>query len=124
MPPRRLALVTGRRTIRAVPSGVPVCTVASVPSNRNASNSFASPVAPIQRLSVQSDRDPEMTRALQSLLADVAAGRESPVMTSAHATYFRRLPDIARSPLRQQLAGLSPLQFLACDEVDGKGIRI
>jgi D-alanyl-D-alanine carboxypeptidase len=78
---------------------------------------------PIQRLTPQPDPAPETTRTLQGLLTEVAAGRESPAMTAAHATYFRRLPNIARDPIRSQLAGLTPLAFIACDAVEGKGIR-
>jgi hypothetical protein len=45
-------------------------------------------------------------------------------MTAAHATYFTRLPSVAKDPLREQLAGLSSLTFLACDDVAGRGLRI
>jgi CubicO group peptidase (beta-lactamase class C family) len=79
---------------------------------------------PVQKLAVQPDPTPETTRALQTLLGDVAADRESPVMTAAHATYFRRLPPVARDPLRDQLGGLSPLSFVACDDVTGKNVRV
>lgn len=79
---------------------------------------------PVQKLAVQPDAIPETSRALQMLVTDIAADRESPVMTDAHATYFRRLPPVARDPLRNQLAGLSPLSFVVCDDVDGKGIRV
>jgi CubicO group peptidase (beta-lactamase class C family) len=79
---------------------------------------------PIQKLPVERDPAPDATSALQALLNDIAAGRESPAMTTAHATYFRRLPAIARDPLRDQLAGVTPLAFLACDDVEGRGIRI
>ena len=79
---------------------------------------------PVQKLTAQPDRAPETTSALQTLLTHIAADRESPVMTAAHATYFRRLPRVARDPLRDQLASLAPLSFIACDEVEGKGIRI
>jgi hypothetical protein len=65
-----------------------------------------------------------VTRTLQSLLADVAGGRESNVMTAAHATYFSGLPSVARDPLRARLAELTPLAFITCDTVDEKGIRI
>jgi CubicO group peptidase (beta-lactamase class C family) len=81
-------------------------------------------LAPVQTLAPRADPAPERTRALSALLADVAAGRESPTMTAAHAAYFRGLPPIARDPLGAQLAGLGPLAFLGCDEVAGKGIRI
>lgn len=79
---------------------------------------------PAQALAVQPDPTPETSRVLQSLLTELAADRESPAMTAAHATYFRRLPAVAKDPLRNQLAGLTPLSFVACDDVDGKGIRI
>ena len=79
---------------------------------------------PIQKLAPATDPAPERSAALLSLLNDVAAGRDSPLMTPAHAEYFRRLPNIARDPVKARLAGLSPLSFITCDEVEGKGIRI
>ena len=78
---------------------------------------------PVQKISPGTDPALETTRTLQALLSDVANGRASGAMTTAHATYFQRLPAIARDPIREQLAGLTPLTFLACDEVNGKGIR-
>ena len=79
---------------------------------------------PVQKLVAQPDPTRETTSALQTLLTDIAADRESAVMTAAHATYFRRLPHVARDPLRDQLNGLTPLAFVACDDVEGKGVRI
>jgi CubicO group peptidase (beta-lactamase class C family) len=80
--------------------------------------------AMVSTLAVRRDPNPRLTSDLQSLLADVAQGRPSAAMTAAHATYFQRMPEIARAPMRRQLAGLTSLSFIVCDEVEGRGIRI
>jgi CubicO group peptidase (beta-lactamase class C family) len=78
---------------------------------------------PVQLLQSGHDSNPELTRALQTLLADVSAGRESPTMTPAHAAHFRGRPPIARTEITRDLTGLGPLALISCDEVAGRGVR-
>lgn len=79
---------------------------------------------PPHLLTPQPDPSPQTVQDIRALLADLAEGHDSPVMTAAHRTYYNNLP----LPLRQEqariLKTLTSLTYLTSDDVKDRGLRI
>lgn len=80
--------------------------------------------APVQKLTPGVDPTPATTTAMRALLADIGSGQPSVMMTPSHASFFSALPQPTRDALAAQMRDLSPLTYVACDNVEGKQIRI
>ena len=78
---------------------------------------------PPNLLTPQADPSPQDTREISALLAEMAEGRDSPMMTAAHRAFYQDFPPPYRQQLAQQLKTLKSFSYIASDEVAGRGLR-
>jgi CubicO group peptidase (beta-lactamase class C family) len=67
----------------------------------------------------QTDPDPAMTRNLDAVLGDIAAGKESPLITAGWGATLRNLPPQAREELASWRKEQKAFTFLGADEITG-----
>jgi D-alanyl-D-alanine carboxypeptidase len=88
-------------------------------------HSIAGTVRPLYQpphmLAPQADPDPQATARIQSLLADIGAGRVPSIMSSAYRAWYAGDPG-ARAWYGRQLGGADSLTFLARDEMAGASL--
>lgn len=73
---------------------------------------------PPHDLAAEADAEPEITRAVLALVADVGAGRPSDVMSSTYRTWYDSAPG-SRAWMRSQLGEATALRYLGRDELAG-----
>lgn len=79
---------------------------------------------PAHHLAPRPDPAPLATDSLRAMLASMGAGTSHPLLTQAHQTWFDATPRTFRANWFRRLGALSPLTFLACDEVAGRRVRM
>lgn len=77
----------------------------------------------VDRMQPAPDASPDVTRAVRTLLGDLAAGRASAVMTPAYRAQYDAWPAGRRDGVARSLGGFSELAFLASDDCAGRGLR-
>lgn len=60
---------------------------------------------------------------MRALLPELPRGQVSEFMTPAHKSYFNDMPSSFRERAYTPLGAVTLLTFIACDDVDGRGIR-
>lgn len=78
---------------------------------------------PPNMLTPQADPSPQTTREINALLSEMAEGRDSPNMTTAHRAFYNNLPLPARQEDGRLLKTLKSLTYLAGDDVTGRGLK-
>ena len=73
-------------------------------------------------LTIQADPTPQVTRDVQTLIADFAARHESAVMSEAYRAWYNSTPPPWRGFMGGQLGSLGPLEYLGSEQLGGKSI--
>lgn len=79
---------------------------------------------PVHHLSPQPDPRPALTDSIAALLAAMGTAQAHPRMTAGHRAWFEAAPPGFRANWFRRLGSLGPMEFLACDEVRGRGVRM
>jgi D-alanyl-D-alanine carboxypeptidase len=74
-----------------------------------------------EALTPQADPDPVLTSGTQTLVADIAMRRASPIMSDRYAAWYQDAIG-ARAVMAKQLANASALRYLAHDDLSGRSL--
>ncbi|HJU73059.1 MAG TPA: hypothetical protein VJ717_04880, partial [Gemmatimonadaceae bacterium] len=75
------------------------------------------------QLTPQTDPEPSLTASVRALLPEFAKGNATELMTAAHRFYFNEMPASFRNRMNAPLGTITALTAIACDTVEGRGIR-